>query len=173
MRRDLIHKPEVEGEEGRCAECGAWMPLDVAISAIGTPNGAVLEVGGLGAFCVTERKTLGREAIVCSHPSVGAQKREITVAPCPACNGAPQKYPCGTCDGSGMVAVIPDLDNPANSQVVKVEAGGLDDEQLQREGLSVERIPATTDFEKRVSRGAMANWLGMRDLIRQEGDLGT
>lgn len=175
MRRDLIHTPSVQDDEGSCAACGTWLPLDVAVSALKASGAAVLEVGGLGAFCVALRDTLGREAISCMHPSVAAQAREITVSPCPICQDYRKAHErnvegCETCGGTGMIALIPDPDDPDNPQIMTVSTNAPDESQLKSEGLTVERVPTSTDFEKQISQGIFANWLGMREKIHDEMD---
>lgn len=175
MRRDLIHTPKIEDGEAHCSDCGAWLPLDESISAAGTPGAAVLEVGGLGAYCVTVRNTLGREAILCSHPSVASQSREITVMPCPACQDYSKVHgrntpaeDCETCGGSGMIGTAPDPDDPENPKILKVTGGKLSDVQMSTEGLSIKESAPLPEFEKAANRGAFQNWLGLRDAIRPE-----
>lgn len=166
MRRDLIHTPQLADEAGRCADCGAWLPVDIVTDALSIGDGAVLDVGGLGAYCVTRRESLGREAIPCSHPSAAAQSNEITISPCPTCDG--EDASCEDCGGSGMIGLVPDPDDPDSPQIVKVSGGRLSDVQMDTEGLSIKESQPLSEVDKVVNRGAFQNWLALRDAIRPE-----
>lgn len=66
-----------------------------------------------------------------------------------------------------MVGYVPNPDDPEHPQILKVNgAKALDDAQLLTEGLSVEKPPSSTEFEKMVNRGAFQNWLSLRDQLR-------
>jgi len=141
------------------------LPFDASQAAIGV-GGVVLEVSGLWSFFPAMADEKPVASVVCTHPTAQAQTREVAVMQCPDCDTDPA---CETCGGFGMVALIPDPDDPEHPQVVKVDARGLTKEEALGMGLeTVSALPAS-EFEKTVNRSFFQSFAAYRDAIRLPG----
>ncbi len=169
QRHDTAHQPVLQADGSvRCSACGLVLPTDIGAAAI-TIGMVVVDVGGYGeAFYPEEPQASSKAVIACTHPTAEAERLSIALVPCSHCldSGFDVNHPnaaCRACGGAGVLAEVHDPTDPEHPRLVPVNTEAVH----PGAGEEVKRAMPLTEVERMANRGSFANWIAMRQAVRE------